>query len=213
MGEMKRYAQRCPVARALDVVGERWSLLVIRELLVGPRRYSDLQHGLPGIGSNVLATRLRGLKDAGIITQRVLPPPAVATIYELTEAGRALGPTLGALRTWGMEHGPQWEDDDAVRPSWVLVGATSRPADVTPGKVCALRVDGEHFTLESLGHRLELVAGPTDEADVTITLAAVTLYLLALGHKTPSASRRDCTIEGDTSFATEILDALHNTVR
>src|SRR5258708_2144672 len=87
---MKRYGQACAIARALDVVGERWSLLLVRELTFGPRRYRDLATGLPGIPSNVLAGRLKDLQAAGVITRRTLPAPTDVTVYELTDAGRAL---------------------------------------------------------------------------------------------------------------------------
>ncbi len=208
---MKRYGQRCPVARALDVVGERWALLVVRELMVGPRRYRDLQQGLPGIGTNVLATRLRDLHDAGLVTRRHLPPPTAVTVYELTEAGRALGPTLAALRSWGAQHAPPGQPDDAMRPAWVLVGAAARPTSVTPGKVCELRVDTESFRLTAEAGHLSLRGGPSDQPAVVVTLDSATLYALVTGRTTAEAIRRRCVIDGDDGFAGEILNALHAT--
>ena len=92
----KRYDQYCPMAHALSLVGERWALLVVRELLKGPRRYTDLAAGLPGIGTNVLATRLRELEEAGVVQRRKLPPPAASTVYELTEYGAGLEEVLHA---------------------------------------------------------------------------------------------------------------------
>src|SRR5260370_1180518 len=94
---MKRYEQACAIARALDVVGERWSLLLVRELTFGPRRYRDLTTGLPGIPSNVLAARLKDLQAAGVITRRTLPAPTDLTVYELTAAGRPLQPARTEL--------------------------------------------------------------------------------------------------------------------
>src|SRR5260370_21672891 len=91
---MKRYEQACAIARALDIVGDRWSLLLIRELTLGPRRYRDLATGLPGIPSNVLAARLQDLQAAGVVTRRTLPTPTDVPPYELTGAGRALQPAL-----------------------------------------------------------------------------------------------------------------------
>ena len=114
---MKRYQQLCPVARALDVVGDRWSLLIVRDLLVGPKRYSDLQSGLPGISTNVLATRLRELQEVGIVDKRELPAPAAVAVYELTEAGLALGPSVGALRAWGAQHAPPGQPGDGKVPA------------------------------------------------------------------------------------------------
>ncbi len=100
---MKYYGQACGIARALDVVGERWSLLLVRELTLGPRRYRDLATGLPGIPSNVLAGRLKDLQAAGVVTRRTLPAPTDVTVYELTDAGRALQPALNELLDWGRE--------------------------------------------------------------------------------------------------------------
>jgi DNA-binding HxlR family transcriptional regulator len=100
-GAGRSYRQFCGVARALDLVGERWTLLIIRDLLLGPRRYKDLLEGLPGIGTNLLADRLRELEKRGIVRRTVLPPPAGSTVYELTELGKALGPAVFELGLWG----------------------------------------------------------------------------------------------------------------
>src|SRR5690349_18853317 len=97
----RSYRQYCAVARGLDVVGERWTLLIVRDLLTGPKRYKDLLEGLPGIGTNLLAGRLREMEQYGIVTRRVLPPPAGSTVYELTELGQALEPAVVALGRWG----------------------------------------------------------------------------------------------------------------
>src|ERR687887_2739203 len=117
---MKSYGQRCPVSRALDVVGDRWALLLLRELELGPRRYTDLLAGLPGVGTNVLGARLRDLEAAGVIAKRTLPAPTRVTVYEATEAGRAIGPVLESLRDWGQAYGRPAARDDAVRASWML---------------------------------------------------------------------------------------------
>src|SRR6266540_2349588 len=97
----RRYGQTCGIAHALDLVGERWALLVVRELLLGPKRFTDLREGLPGIGANVLASRLRELESAGVVQRRTLPAPAAATVYELTEYGRELEEPLLAFGRWG----------------------------------------------------------------------------------------------------------------
>ena len=98
---MKAYHQYCPVAHALDQVGDRWELLIVRELMLGQRRYTDLAEALPGIGSNILATRLRDLEEAGIVRKTKLPPPWAVTVYELTDRGRELDGVLRALASWG----------------------------------------------------------------------------------------------------------------
>lgn len=92
------------MAYSLDAVGERWTLLIVRELLFGPRRYTDLLNGLPGIGTNLLAKRLKEMEQAGIIHQRTLPPPASSTVYDLTERGRGLEEPLILLARWGMAY-------------------------------------------------------------------------------------------------------------
>lgn len=99
----RTYGQYCPIARSLDVLGERWTLLIVRELLVGPQRYSDLQDHLPGLWSNLLAPRLRDLEAAGLVKRRELPPPAARLVYDLTDVGRALEPAIYELARWGLE--------------------------------------------------------------------------------------------------------------
>src|SRR3712207_4223782 len=98
----RSYEQYCPTARALDVVGQRWTLLVIRELLLGPRRFTDLREGLPGIGPNVLAERLAQMQEDGLVRRTTRPPPAASTVYELTELGEGLRPAVQKLTKFGM---------------------------------------------------------------------------------------------------------------
>jgi DNA-binding HxlR family transcriptional regulator len=102
MPTRRTYADGCGIARALDVVGERWALLVVRELLLGPQRFSDLRRALPGASSNVVADRLRELSDRGVVRRRTLPPPAASQVYELTAWGRELEPIVLALGGWGL---------------------------------------------------------------------------------------------------------------
>src|SRR4051794_31511717 len=101
MATSRTYGDRCGVARALDVVGERWALLVVRELLLGAKRFTDLRGGLPRVSPDVLAQRLRELEDAGIVQRRTLPPPAASKVYELTPRGAELEPVVIALGRWG----------------------------------------------------------------------------------------------------------------
>jgi DNA-binding HxlR family transcriptional regulator len=97
----RRYRERSGLAAALDVVGERWTLLIVRELLRAPRRYGELLEALPGIGTNLLVNRLRDLEAAGVIGRVLAPAPQAAVVYELTDRGRALKPTIAALQAWG----------------------------------------------------------------------------------------------------------------
>src|SRR5919199_1965193 len=114
----RTYDQFCGVAHALDLVGERWALLVVRDLILGPKRFTDLRRGLPRIGTNVLAARLKELEQAGVVQRRVLPPPAASTVYELTDYGRELEGPLLALGRWGARSlGPR-QDGQALRSEW-----------------------------------------------------------------------------------------------
>lgn len=119
---MKSYGQWCALARALDIVGERWTLLVIRELLDGPKRYTDLREGIPGISTDVLAARLKQLEQDGLVVRRTLPPPAASNVYELAEMGRELAPAVAALIKWGARLlGPR-RADEAFQPHWLVLG-------------------------------------------------------------------------------------------
>jgi len=126
---VKSYRQFCALARSLDVLGERWTLLVIRELLLGPRRFTDLLAGLPGIASNLLSDRLRALEAHGVIRRATLPPPAGARVYELTERGRQLRPALLALAQWGMDPIAPPHPEEHRQPAWYAVAleAAFRP--------------------------------------------------------------------------------------
>ncbi len=116
LGMSKRsYDQHCTVAHALDVVGERWTLLLVRELLTGPKRFKDLLWGLPGIGTNLLAARLKALEEHGVVRRGTLPPPAGSGIYELTGLGRSLEPVVVALSRWGSRLIGELQDEDELR--------------------------------------------------------------------------------------------------
>ncbi|MBC8076986.1 MAG: transcriptional regulator [Chloroflexales bacterium] len=111
---IRSYNQYCGLAYALDIVGERWTLLIVRELIAGPRRFKDLLNGLPGISTNLLAERLKSLDQQGVIHRRVLPPPAGSAVYELTPVGRALEPMLLELGRWGSQFVPASPSGAAV---------------------------------------------------------------------------------------------------
>src|SRR5687768_9444722 len=121
----KRFDQYCPIAHALSLVGERWSLLVVRELIRGPKRYTDLAAGLPGIGTNILASRLRDLEANGIVQRRKLPPPAASTVYELTEYGAGLEEVIHAMARWGARTLGLPPSEGNLEPDW---GINALPA-------------------------------------------------------------------------------------
>ncbi|WP_328501012.1 winged helix-turn-helix transcriptional regulator [Streptomyces sp. NBC_00457] len=118
MSPRRSYDQYCSAARALDLIGDRWTLLIVRELLAGPRRYTDLHADLPGVSTDVLASRLKDMERDGLTTRRRLPPPGAAYVYELTGRGRELLPVLQALGTWGQAELGERRPTDAVRAHW-----------------------------------------------------------------------------------------------
>src|ERR687896_2059432 len=121
----RSYEQYCTVARALDVIGERWTLLLVRELLTGPKRFKDLLGGLPGIGTNLLAARLKALEGEGIVRRATLPPPAGSNVYELKELGGSLEPVIMALSRWGARLLDAPREEDEMRAGWAVVAMRS----------------------------------------------------------------------------------------
>lgn len=124
--ESRSYNQYCPLARTLDILGERWTLLIVRELLSGPKRFKDLQYALVGIGTNLLSTRLKEMDHNGLVFRSKLPPPGVAAVYELTEHGRKLDETLLSLIRWGapLLAAPK-KTNEHFLPHWSLHGMLS----------------------------------------------------------------------------------------
>jgi DNA-binding HxlR family transcriptional regulator len=184
----KRFDQYCPVAHALSLVGERWSLLVVRELLKGGRRYTDLAGGLPGIGSNVLATRLRELEAAGVIKRRKLPPPAASTVYELTEYGAGLEEVIHSIARWGARSlGPPQSEEDFDH-EW---GLSAFPALLYPERArgltetYVLHVDDDTFTVRLMNGHLRTELGATDDADLELATDIATFFELASGDLPP----------------------------
>src|SRR5260370_7810960 len=178
VASMKHYGQACAIARALDIVGERWSLLLVRELTLGPRRYRDLATGLPGIPSTVLAARLKDLQAAGVITRRTLPTPTDVTVYELTGAGRALQPALTELLHWGLRYAPEPSQHAAAQPGWALLAGAGRPTALPAGQTCELRVGPEFFYLSSDAGTLTVPRASPPHGHPVITIPPPTLYSL-----------------------------------
>ncbi|MFI6348310.1 winged helix-turn-helix transcriptional regulator [Streptomyces sp. NPDC050560] len=143
--ERRRYDQYCGAARALDAVGDRWTLLVVRELLAGPRRYTDLHADLPGVSTDVLASRLRDMERDGVVSRRRLPPPAAASVYELTDRGQALLPVLTALYAWGSRELAEPRPTDAVRAHWLALPLRERLAAEGGSGLVEVRLDEGAF--------------------------------------------------------------------
>jgi DNA-binding HxlR family transcriptional regulator len=169
---MRSYDEYCSLAKSLDLVGDRWTLLIIRELeLRGKSRYTDLRNGLPGIATNLLADRLRELERAGLIAREEAPPPIATTLFGLTPRGEELRPVLESLVRWGMplmiERGP----DDAVRSHWLAwaleLMLTDRQPDASPATI-ELDVADAPIVLETRDGAIRTRPGPSDGADVTL---------------------------------------------
>jgi DNA-binding HxlR family transcriptional regulator len=157
----RRYAQFCPLAKALDVVGERWTLLIVRDLLTGPKRYTDLRDALAGLATDLLATRLRELRAHGLVERRVLPPPTPATVYELTERGRALRPVILELARWGRPLLREAGDDTLPSSALLLGFETAFHPEEAAGvdETYDIEVDGERVALEVRGDTLNVSPG------------------------------------------------------
>ena len=170
MTTRRTYGDRCGVARALDVVGERWALLVVRELLLGPKRFTDLRIGLPHVSADVLAQRLRELERDGVVRRRTLAPPAGSRVYELTDRGRDLEPVVLALGRWGS--GAPFPPGDAKlgTDSMVIALMTTFDPAAADGLDAAyeLRLDGQRFRARVADGRFEVVRGEEPEPDAII---------------------------------------------
>jgi DNA-binding HxlR family transcriptional regulator len=180
---MRSYGQFCGLARALDVIGERWVLLIVRELLEGPRRYSELLEGLPSIASNLLVDRLRGMEDDGIV--RRLEDGR----YALTSWGEGLHETVYALGRWAGPLMAKPRGDDAFRPNWFRHMVIARFEGVDPQRrdlVVELRCDDQTLSLISSRGRVHLVNGPATEPDVTLSGPMEGVVALLLGRITRS---------------------------
>ena len=188
LSQKRSYDQWCAVARSLDIVGERWTMLIVRDLLIGPKRYKDILDGLPGIGTNLLAQRLRELEARGLVERSLLPAPANATVYGLTEKGAALQPVVSALGRWGFEFLGTPRPTDAMLPApfFVSLKASFNP-DAEPGlkERYAFRIDDRRFEVDVAGGRCTTHEGGASSSDVTFTTDAATLFALRRRELTP----------------------------
>jgi DNA-binding HxlR family transcriptional regulator len=198
---MRSYGQFCGLAKALDLVGERWSLLIVRELLLGPRRYTDLHKGLPGIATNLLATRLTSLEEAGIIAREEAPPPVATTLYRLTPRGAELRPVIEALGRWARPLMAQGVKGDAFRAEWLALPAQLYLADREPNRRPAMievRAGEQPIVIEASGGVIRTRLGPAPNADVVITARPDLALALLLGRvDLPTARSRGLALEGD----------------
>jgi DNA-binding HxlR family transcriptional regulator/putative sterol carrier protein len=165
----KSYDHYCAVAKALDLVGERWTLLLVRELTSGAKRYSDLLSGTPGISTDLLAARLKKLEDNRIIIRRTLPPPAASVVYELTESGRELTPVLRELAKWGIQFLGK-RKGEAFHIDWLAhwLHVMFRPERADTTLILQFESGGDAMHARIANGVMETHAGPADAADVIV---------------------------------------------
>ena len=194
----KCYEQYCPVAHALGLIGERWAMLIVRELLQGPKRYTDLAANLPGIGTNILAARLKDLEAGGIVAKRRLAPPAASQVYELTPYGAELKPIMRELALWGIRSlGPPKSVEDMAE-GWLCGALDTVFAPVAPEGTFEFRVGDELASIVDGEAR----AGAAGDADVVVSTDARGFYHLFVDRRFDGVD-----VEGDRDLLEQLLDA------
>ena len=206
---MRSYGEYCSLAKALDVVGDRWTLLIVRELTIQGRcRYTDLRNGLPGIATNLLADRLRELQQAGLVHREEAPPPIATTLFSLTPRGEGLRPAVEELTRWGLPLMSEQRSDDAVRSHWLIAAIDLMLTDRTPRRppvTIELRTGDRPIVVETADGAVRARVGPAANPDLTLTGEARPVLGTVLG-LIPLATARDqgLSYEGDP----EILDRI-----
>ena len=211
-----RYEQYCALARALDAVGDRWTLLIVRELVPGPRRFTDLVEGLPGVSRNLLADRLRALEAEGILTRQELPPPAARQVYELSEDGRDLAEAIAPLIAWGARRLGARGPTDSFRVRWAAVamyflGDRDAAENVRETYQFLVGSSAFHFTIDDGTIRLR--DGTVENPAVTWTTDEETWADIASGKTTARSalSAGALTIDGDKQAAKRLRNIFSRT--
>ncbi len=199
---MRSYNEYCAVAQALDVVGERWSLLIVRELLIrGPSRYTDLRYGLPGIATNLLADRLRELEEAGVVQRVEAPPPVATTLFELTARGKELEPVVQALGRWGGPLVTRPIGDNEFRSHWLALPLELHLKDRTPSaRAQTIEVrSGEYpMTIEIDRGKVNVRPGNAERPDLVLTgVGSQVLGLMLNRLELAEAQKSGLKVEGD----------------
>jgi DNA-binding HxlR family transcriptional regulator len=209
---MRSYEQYCSIARALDLVGDRWTLLLVRELLLrGPSRFTDLRNGLPGVAANLLSARLKELEEAGIVRHEYAGPPVASRLYELTEDGRTLEPVLRALAFWGLRLMAEERPGDAFQASWLAYAPAWFTTDGEPdgpAAVVQLEADGEQAVLELGGGPVRARVGVAERPDLTVTGPPRAVLGLLLGQVDLKVAKRlGLTTRGDARLLRRLVPA------
>jgi DNA-binding HxlR family transcriptional regulator len=184
----RTYRQYCPLARTMDILGERWTVLMIRELLLGPRRFKDLLEALDGMGTNLLSERLKMLEAEGLAQRRTLPAPAGSAVYELTERGRGLEPAMVELARWGVESLGKPREGEAFRPSWLaLTLKATFNAELARGvhEVYEFRVDDTVFHARVDDGHLTITDGEAQRPDLVFAANAETFVAVGSRRVSP----------------------------
>jgi DNA-binding HxlR family transcriptional regulator len=192
----RTYDDPCGLARALNLVGERWALLIVRELLLGPKRFSDLRRGLPGASQSMLASRLVDLDAAGVLRRRFVGPPVGTSVYELTDRGRDLEPALVLLAGWG-SRGALTSSGELSVDALALALKTTFDADAAAGLDvrCQLHLDGDSLLVTVHDGQLDVTRGRDDAADLAVETTAAAFRALIFGGTTLDDA--DATFYGD----------------
>lgn len=202
MAGKRRYEDGCAFAQSLDLVGERWALLVVRELIFGPKRFTDLKSDLPGIATNVLSQRMADLEEAAIVVKRELPPPGRATVYELTDWGRDLAPIFKVMGRWAARS-PHLKHDwpMSVNAALLSLGAMFRPGRAKGFEaVIEMHLSDRPFTVSVLGKQLAVEPGVPRAPDVTLRCDQnLLLSVLYRGHPLDAAEAEGMQVTGDRS--------------
>jgi DNA-binding HxlR family transcriptional regulator len=204
----RSYGDQCGVARSLDVIGERWALLIVRELLLGPKRFNDLLAGLAGASPNVISQRLRELTGHGVIRQRDLGPPARVRVYELTDWGRDLEPVIVHLGQWGTRAPLPDGARSSLDALLIALQAVADPARVN-GRY-QLRAGADAFAVDATSGTVTIRRGTADEPDATATTDDATLRAVALGQRPigEAAAAGDLRLDGDPQAVSRLTDLL-----
>jgi DNA-binding HxlR family transcriptional regulator len=211
MPTSRSYQDACGIARALDVAGERWALLVVRELLLGPRRFSDLRGGLPGASSNLVADRLRELAGHGVVRRRRLAPPAASWVYELTDWGRELEPIVLALGGWGLRVPlPATPTTLSATSVLLFLRGSAHPDPQAPPATYRLELDGQIWTVRAEAGRVQVQPGEPGEAGASLRTDPKTLNALL---ENPAAfdaavSAGSATAAGDLPALRRLLESV-----
>ena len=184
MATKRTYGEACGLAHAGELIGERWALLVVRELVLGPKRFTDLRAGIPRVSPNVLGQRLRELEAAGIVQRRTLPPPAGSKVYELTEWGQSLEPVILSLGAWAARS-PSFPAEAGVGPDSIVLGLKALFDPAAAGGVDAdavLTLDGQPYYVKVSGGEIEVSRDPAADPEVAVATDPDTFSALMLGH-------------------------------